>query len=70
MPREKSDDLPRLIVPDNATPEQICARIREAFTAADLQKYTEPLNGVSVDGLLEELEAIQRAEEHRQGKQS
>src|SRR5262249_17905060 len=36
---QRKDDIPRLIVPKNATMRQIYAVARKAFTAADLQKF-------------------------------
>jgi hypothetical protein len=66
--KKKKDDIPRLIVPKNATLKQIYKRAREEFTAADLQKYTviEPM--VPAEQLLAELEAIHE-EETRKRKQ-
>lgn len=49
---------------DELTPEELAEAYRlarEAFTAADLQKYTEPLDdGVSGDEVLREMEERQR----------
>jgi len=50
------------------TPEEIAqayALAREAFTAADLQRFTEPIEGVLAEDLLSELEQIQ--EEYDKG---
>ena len=44
------------------TPEELAEAYRlarEAFTAADLQKYTEPFEGIPADDFLRELEAQQ-----------
>lgn len=38
---------------------QAYALARTAFTAEDLQRYTEPLEGVPAEDLLRELEQIQ-----------
>jgi hypothetical protein len=66
MPRKKKLDIPLLIVPENATPEEIYAIVRKEFTAADLAKYAEidEEPGVPIEQLLEEVEAI-HAEETR-----
>jgi hypothetical protein len=40
----------------------IYAKMREEFTAADLQKYTEIEEGIPAEVVLAELEAIQRGE--------
>jgi hypothetical protein len=65
--KKKEDDIPRLIVPKNATLRQIYKILRESFTAADLQKFTviEPL--IPAEQVMEELEAI-HAEETRKRK--
>jgi hypothetical protein len=60
MPRKKKEPIPRLIIPENATLRQSYARAREEFTAADLQQFTEIDEGVPVEQILAELEAIQR----------
>jgi hypothetical protein len=67
MPRKKKIEVPRLVVPKNATLRQIYARARAEFTAADLQKYTEIESMVPAEQLLAELEAI-HAEETRKRK--
>jgi hypothetical protein len=44
------------------TPEELAEAYRlgrEAFTAADLQKYTEPFDGVPAEDILRELEEQQ-----------
>ena len=43
--KKRKDDIPRLVVPKNATLRQIYAIAKKEFTAADLQKYTvdEPM---------------------------
>ena len=68
MPPKKKDVIPRLEVPENATLRQIYAKYREEFTAADLQQYTEPLEGVPVDDIIAGMEAIQRAESPKRRK--
>jgi hypothetical protein len=60
--KKKADDLPRLVVPKNATLKQIYAICRAQFTAADLQKYTEIEPMLPAEPLLAELEAIHEEE--------
>lgn len=62
MPRKKKDTIPRLVVPAKATLRQIYARARAEFTAADLQKFTEIDDGIPVEQIIAEMEAIQREE--------
>jgi hypothetical protein len=57
----------------NATPQQVAEALqlaREAFTAADLQKFTEVEEGISAEEVLAELEKQQQAYEegHRDGQ--
>ena len=40
--------------------KSIYARLRKAFTAADLQKYTEIEEGVPAEQILAEMEALDR----------
>lgn len=60
MPKQKQDDIPRLGVPKNATLEEIYAKARAEFTAADLQKYTEIEPTVPMQQVLAEMEKIQQ----------
>jgi hypothetical protein len=66
MPKKRKDDIPRLLVPKNATLRQIYAKYRQEFTAADLQQYTESEDGIPVEEILAEMEAVQRAATRRQ----
>jgi hypothetical protein len=68
MPRKKQAAVPRLVVPKNATLRQIYAKYRQEFTAADSQQYTEMEEGVPVEQILAEMEAIQRTETRRKKK--
>ncbi len=57
---EEVTDYPE---PREWTPEELkeaYALARAAFTAADLQRYTEPLVGVPAEEVLRELEESQR----------
>ena len=68
MPRKKKKDTLILEVPKNATLRQIYAKYKAEFTAADLQKYTEPWKGVPLKDVLPELEAIQLQESSKRRK--
>ncbi len=48
----------------------IYAKARRAFTAADLQKYTEIEEGIPFDQIIAELESIQREEMKKRRKKS
>jgi len=48
----------------------IYAKARRAFTAADLQKYTEIEEGIPFDRIIAELESIQREEMKKRRKKS
>jgi hypothetical protein len=65
MPKRKQDEVPRLVVPKNATMRQIYARAREEFTAADLQKYTEVEPMIPMEQVIAELEETDRREASR-----
>jgi hypothetical protein len=67
MPRRKKNDIPVLRVKDTDDLATIYAKARRAFTAADLQKYTEIEEGIPAEQVLAELEAIHR-EVTRKGK--
>jgi hypothetical protein len=60
VPNNKKADIPRLVVPKNATLRQIYAIARKEFTAADLQKYTEIEPMVPMEQVLAEMEKIHR----------
>jgi hypothetical protein len=68
MPRKKKDDIPRLIIPKNATLRQIYAIYKKQFTAADLQKYTVDEPMVPAEQVLAEMEAIHREETNKRKK--
>jgi hypothetical protein len=65
MPRKKKEDIPRLIVPKNATLKQIYAIARKEFPAADLQKYTVDEPMVSMEQVLAEMEKIHLRESRK-----
>jgi hypothetical protein len=58
MRRRKKRSVPTLEVPENATLRQIYAAARKAFTAADLQKFTEKDSGVPMEKVLADMERI------------
>lgn len=58
--KKKSPPIPILRVPKNATMRQILDRAREAFTAADLQKFTEIEVGIPAAKVLAQMQAIHR----------
>jgi hypothetical protein len=61
MPTKKKELIPIVKVPRNATLRQIYAKLRQEFTAADLQKFTDIEPTVPAEQLLSELEAIHAA---------
>jgi hypothetical protein len=70
MPKKKKAAIPRLVVPKNATLRQIHAKYRQEFTASDLQQYTEIEDGIPVEQILAEMEALQRRETQRPRKKA
>jgi hypothetical protein len=54
--------IPTLRVRKGASRKEIYAAARRAFTAADLQKYTEFEEGIPFEQIIADLEAIQKAE--------
>jgi len=68
MAGRKDGAIPRLRIKKGDDLKTIYAEARRAFTAADLQKYTEIEAGIPAEQVLTELEAIQR-EETRKRKQ-
>lgn len=62
MSKRKIDGLRILRVKDTDDLPAIYAKLRKAFTAADLQKFTEIEEGIPAEQVLAELEAIHREE--------
>ena len=60
MAARKGDALRILRVKKGESARSIYARLRKAFTAADLQRYTEIEEGIPAEQLLAELEAIDK----------
>lgn len=55
---KRKEKIPILKVRRNASLREIYARAREAFTAEDLQRYTEVEEGIPAEQVLAEMEAI------------
>ncbi len=62
--------IPILRVKKGASLKAIYAAARRAFTAADLQKYTEVEVGIPAEQVLAELEAVDREESQKQSRKS
>jgi hypothetical protein len=60
--KDANSAVPVLRVKKGARLKAIYAAARQAFTAADLQKYTEIEEGIPADQVLAELEAVDREE--------
>ena len=60
--RKKNDDVPILRVRKGATLKEIYAAAHRAFTAADLQRYTEIEETFPMEPLIAELEAVDKEE--------
>ncbi|HEY7159072.1 MAG TPA: hypothetical protein VH575_34330 [Gemmataceae bacterium] len=68
MAKRKENGIRILRVKDTDDLPAIYAKLRKAFTAADLQKYTEIEEGIPMEQVLAELEAIQREETQKRKK--
>jgi len=68
--RGKSGGIRILRVKKSDSLKTIYAKARRAFTAADLQKYTEIEEGIPFDQIIAELESIQREEMKKRRKKS
>ena len=62
MSDQKNDAIRILRIRKGDDLKAIYAKAKKAFTAADLQKYTEIKKGIPAEQLLAELEAIHREE--------
>ncbi len=58
----KATQVRRIYVKKGESLKSIYAKVRRAFTAADLQKYTEIEEGVPAQQVVAELEAIHQEE--------
>jgi hypothetical protein len=68
MAKKKKNSVPILRVPKNATLKQIYAIHRKQFSAADLQKFTEIEEGIPIEKIIADMEAIQREETGKRRK--
>jgi hypothetical protein len=68
MPAREKTKIPVLHIRKGDSLKTIYAKARKAFTAADLQKYTEIEEGIPFEQILAELEAIQRQETPKRKK--
>jgi hypothetical protein len=68
MAARKDDAFRTLRVKKGESDKSIYARLRKAFTAADLQRYTEIEEGIPVEQILADLEKIQREESQKRRK--
>jgi hypothetical protein len=66
--KKKADDIPRLVIPKNATLKQIYTRARAEFTAADLQKYTEIEPMMPFQQLILEMERVHEEVTRKQAR--
>jgi hypothetical protein len=60
MAARKNPPIPILKIKKGDSLKTIYAKVRRAFTAADLQKFTEIEKGIPARQLLKELEAVDR----------
>jgi hypothetical protein len=65
---KKQNTAPMLNVRKGATLRAIYAQARLEFTAADLQKYTEIEEGVPMEWIIAEIEAIQSGASRKRNK--
>ena len=70
MPGRRTDAIPRLRVKKDDSLRTIYAKARRAFTAADLQKYTEIEEGIPMEQIIADMEAIHREETQKRKKKA
>jgi hypothetical protein len=70
LPRRKEGALRVLHVKKGDSLRAIYGKARRAFSAADLQRYTEVEDGIPLDQIIEEMETIQREEMKKARKKS
>ena len=68
MAEPKNGRIPRLQVKKSDDLKTIYAKARRAFSATDLQKYTEIEEGIPADQVLAALEAIHKEETRKRRK--
>jgi hypothetical protein len=62
MVSQRNDGIRHLPIKKSDSLKSIYAKARRAFTAADLQKYTEIEEGIPMEKVIAELERIQQQE--------
>ena len=70
MPGRRTDAIPRLRVKKDDSLRTIYAKARRAFTAADLQKYTEIEEGIPMEQIIADMGAIHREETQKRKKKA
>ncbi len=68
--KHRDGAIPILPVKKGASLKAIYTAARRAFTAADLQKYTEIEEGIPAAQVLAELEAVDREETQKRSRKS
>jgi hypothetical protein len=68
--KSRNNSIPILRVKKGASLKAVYAAARRAFTAADLQKYTEIEEGIPAAQVLAELEAVDREETRKRRRKS
>jgi hypothetical protein len=68
LPHKKKEPIPEIIVPVNATEQEMIAALKRDFTAADLQKFTDLGPWIPAEKLMAELETIQMTEPKKRQK--
>jgi hypothetical protein len=68
MENSKNGAIRRLRVKKGDSLKTIYAKARKAFSAADLQKYTEIEEGIPAERVLAELEAMERQAKRKRKK--
>ena len=68
MAGRRNHAIPRLRVKKDDDLQTIYAKARRAFTAADLQKYTEIEEGIPLEQIIAEMEVIDREETQKRKK--
>ena len=66
--RKSSPPVPILRIKKGDSLKTIYAKARKAFTAADLQKYTEIEEGIPAEQIIAEMEAIDREQKAKRKK--
>jgi hypothetical protein len=70
MSERKSQRTPILRIKKGDSRKTIYAKARRAFTADDLQKFTEIEEGIPAEQVLAELEALDREEARKRQRKS